>query len=278
MNTRIRSVVAAASVAALGLLAACSDDEKAVEATTTAAPAGTEAPATTAKAKAHWTYEGEEGPENWGKLDPAYVTCADGSAQTPIDIAAPTEEDLANPVIAYAAGAAKVLNNGHTVQLQAAEGSKLVLDGVDWPLLQIHFHTPSEHTINGKSFAGEVHFVHKNAEGALAVLGMMIAEGAADNAAWKPYIDVLGTAEEAEGVTTSVDWAAMLPSNLQTFRYAGSLTTPPCTEGVSWLLLQTPVELSAAQIDAFEAAYSGNARPVQPINGREVKADNSAEK
>lgn len=257
---------------------ACSDDKQADEATTTAAVVETTAAsATTAKAKAHWTYEGEEGPENWGKLDPAYVTCADGSAQTPIDIVSPVEADLANPVIAYTAGSAAVTNNGHTVQLSAAEGSKITVDGADWPLLQIHFHTPSEHTINGKSFAGEVHFVHKNADGALAVLGMMIAEGAADNAAWKPYIDVLGTAEGAEA-TANVDWAAMLPSNLETFRYSGSLTTPPCTEGVTWLLLENPVELSAAQIKAFEAAYSGNARPVQPLNGREVKADNSADK
>jgi len=187
-----------------------SDDNKADEATTTVAAETTAAPATTAKAKAHWTYEGEEGPENWDKLDPAYVTCADGSAQTPIDIVTPAEADLANPVIAYTAGSAAVTNNGHTVQLSAAEGSKITVDGAE--------------------------------------------------------------------ATTEIDWAAMLPSNLETYRYAGSLTTPPCTEGVTGLLLENPVELSAAQIKAFEAAYSGNARPVQPLNDREVKADNSADK
>lgn len=277
MKHSTRALGALATIALVGTLAACGDKNEAAVETTAAPVETTAAPATTAKASAHWTYEGEEGPEHWGELDEAYKLCADGSAQTPIDVTGATGADLANPVIAYAAGDATVINNGHTVQLKAAAGSTLTVDGKAAPLAQIHFHAPSEHTIDGKAFPAEVHFVHITEAGEITVLGVMIAEGAADNAAWAPYVSVLGTAQGAEA-TTNIDWAALLPSNLATYRYSGSLTTPPCTEGVNWLLLETPVELSAAQIQAFEAAYSENARPVQPLNGRTVQMDTTSDK
>jgi carbonic anhydrase len=259
-----RHVTGAGLFAALLALAACGED------TATA-------PATTVKAPAHWTYEGEDGPENWGALDPAYELCADGSAQTPVNITGATLVDLVNPVIEYTAGDAVVVNNGHTVQLQAADGNSITVDGKTAPLAQIHFHTPSEHTIDGQPFPIEVHFVHITADNEITVLGVMIAAGDDDNAAWQPYIDGLGTSEGADGAT-EIDWAAMLPADLATYRYAGSLTTPPCTEGVNWLLLETPVTLSAAQIAAFVAAYEGNARPLQPLNTRTVELDSSSDK
>ena len=124
---------------------------------------------------------------------------------------------------------------------------------------------------NGEQFPAEVHFVHKTAEGELAVLGVMITEGA-ENAAWAPFTGAMGTAKDAEA-EIQLDWAAMLPTSKMTYRYTGSLTTPPCTEGVHWMLLETPVELSADQIAAMKAAYDGNFRPVQPLNGRKIYAN-----
>jgi carbonic anhydrase len=263
MQLRTRHAVIGAA-ALLTLVAGCSSDES---------TATTDAPTTTAHEHAHWTYEGEEGPEHWGELDPDYATCADGSAQTPIDIVDATSTDLTDPVLSYTAGAAKVTNNGHTIVASAAEGNSLSVDGKDFPLVQIHFHAGSEHTINGEQFPAEVHFVHKKAEGELAVLGVMITEGA-ENAAWAPFTGAMGTAKDAEA-EIQLDWAAMLPTSKMTYRYTGSLTTPPCTEGVHWMLLETPVELSADQIAAMKAAYDGNFRPVQPLNGREVQMDSS---
>jgi carbonic anhydrase len=241
------------------------------------AAANSAATATTVPAPAHWTYDGEDGPENWGELDPAYALCADGSSQTPIDVTGAVGVDLTNPIINYTAGDAVVVNNGHTVQLQAAEGNSITVDDKAAPLAQIHFHTPSEHTIDGQTFEAEVHFVHITEASEITVLGVMITSGQRDNAAWQPYIDSLGTAEGSDAAT-QIDWAAMLPPNLATYRYGGSLTTPPCTEGVDWLLLETPVELSATQIEAFVAAYDGNARPVQPLNERTLEMDSTADR
>ncbi len=227
-----------------------------------------------ASTAAHWTYEGEEGPDHWGELDATYTACADGSAQTPIDIVTPTGADLENPVFAYTAGDSVITNNGHTIQAVAADGNTVTVNGVASTLLQMHFHAPSEHTIEGVQYAAEMHFVHKAADGALTVVGVMIAEGASDNAAWAPYVDALTTEKGTDG-SASIDWAAMLPAEQLTYRYEGSLTTPPCTEGVHWFLMTQPVELSAAQIAKITAAYDGNFRPVQALNGREVQVDTS---
>lgn len=255
---RLAAVVAAMLIAA----AACGGSTE----SPSASPA--------ASTPAHWTYEGEDGPENWGALDATYTACADGSAQTPIDIVSPTGEDLENPVFTYAAGDAVITNNGHTIQAVSADGNTVTVDGVASTLLQMHFHAPSEHTIEGVQYDAEMHFVHKAADGALTVVGVMIAEGAADNAAWAPYVDALTTQQGTDG-SAAIDWAAMLPAEQLTYRYEGSLTTPPCTEGVHWLLMTQPVELSAAQIAKITAAYDGNFRPVQALNGREVLVDTS---
>lgn len=257
-----RAASLAASTLLLAGLAACGGDDAASD--TTSAP----------KELPHWTYEGEEGPDRWGELAPEYAACADGSAQTPIDVTGAAEADLADPVFDYAVPAATVVNNGHTVQANAAEGNTITVDGAVSPLKQIHFHAPSEHTIDGKAADAEVHFVHKTDEGVLTVVGVMIVEGTEANAAWQPYVDSLTTAEGAE-TKVELDWAAMLPTARTTYRYSGSLTTPPCTEGVNWLLMSEPVSLSADQLAAFVAAYEGNNRPVQALNGRELELDST---
>lgn len=282
MKTTTRRALGTLFVA-LPLLAACGDGDSsagtsAAETTvapeTSAGPDSTDVTETTVHEHAHWTYEGEEGPEYWAELDEDYVLCADGSAQTPIDIVDPVSTDLTDPVFSYEVTSAVVINNGHTVQANSAEGNTLTIGDATFPFAQIHFHAPSEHTIDGVQAAAEVHFVHKTEDGKLAVVGVLIEEGDADNTAWAPFVAALDVAEGEER-ETEIDWLSMLPESRLTIRYSGSLTTPPCTEGVQWLLMSEPVTLSAAQIDAFTAAYEGNFRPVQPLNGRTVEIDSS---
>ena len=136
---------------------------------------------------AHWTYEGAEGPESWGKLDTSYATCGVGKSQSPIDIVHPDMQDLPNIVFHYQPSEVKILNNGHTVQVNYDPGSYIEIDGQRYDLLQFHYHAPSEHTLNGKSFAAELHLVHKSASGKLAVVGILIEEGA-QNAAYQPLL------------------------------------------------------------------------------------------
>lgn len=265
MKLRTKAVGAiAASALVLAGLSSCGNSDTSTDTTAAADSATTTLP--------HWTYEGEEGPANWGELSEAYATCADGSAQTPIDVTNAVDADLADPVFDYATKSATVINNGHTIQANAADGNSMTVDGASTPLKQIHFHAPSEHTIDGKAAAAEVHFVHKTDDGVISVVGVMITEGTEANAAWQPYVDALSTGEGSE-TAVELDWSAMLPANHTTFRYTGSLTTPPCTEGVNWFLMTEPVSLSADQIAAFTAAYEGNNRPVQPLNGRKIQLD-----
>ena len=221
-----------------------------------------------------WSYSGEDGPAQWATLDPNWAVCADGLEQSPIALRNAAAAALVDPVIAYKAGMAAAVNNGHSIEVEANDSGSLTVDGIEYPLAFMSFHAPAEHTINGETFPIEVQLGHKTPEGELAMLGIMVKQGVAENPAWDPYVSSLGT---AVGATTeiNVDWAAMLPASLKTYRYKGSLTTPGCAEGVEWMVLQTPVELSARQIAAFQAAYSNNARPLQPLNGRVIEVDNT---
>jgi carbonic anhydrase len=233
-----------------------------------AAPAETPAPHTT---EAHWSYSGDTGPEYWGELSEEFALCATGSAQTPIDIAPNAQADVANPMFAYQAGPSDVVNNGHTVQLKAEAANQMTIDGVTYTLLQMHFHAPSEHAIAGVRAPLEMHFVHQAADGTLAVVAVLAQVGA-PTPAWDAMVNVLSTAVD-ETTTTTVDWPALLPTNQATYRYMGSLTTPPCSEGVHWMVMQTPITLSEAQIAGFTQAYAANARPLQAVNDREVLND-----
>ena len=184
----------------------------------------------------------------------------------------PSPAELVDPELAYEAGAADVENTGHTIQANAAPGSVLRVGGEVFPLAQMHFHAPSEHTIDGVHSPVEAHFVHKTEDERIAVVGVLLEAGDSPNETWQPFVDAL-TVEADESVEAELDWSALLPADPATIRYGGSLTTPPCTEGVSWLLMQQPVTLSAGQIEAFETAYSENNRPLQPLNDRIVQAD-----
>lgn len=222
----------------------------------------------------HWEYEGEAGPDHWGELSEDFGLCGTGKTQSPIDISSSYSVNINDVAFNYDTSAINILNNGHTIQVNYDAGSSIELNGVTYNLLQFHFHHPSEHTINGAPVPMEIHLVHSDADGNLAVVGVMLVEGDADNAA---YADVMGhlpaEKSEVETLEMTVDAASLLPEAKTYFTYTGSLTTPPCSEGVRWLLLDTPVELSAAQIEAFSSIFELNARPVQPLNARDVLED-----
>jgi carbonic anhydrase len=219
---------------------------------------------------AHWTYSGEEGPENWAELTLEFEACDDKN-QSPINLTNFIEADL-NPIkISYQAGGNEILNNGHTVQVNYTAGSSISVDGIQFDLKQVHFHAPSENHINGKSFAMEAHLVHADKDGNLAVVALMFKEGAENNA----LVKIWALIPEKAGVKTLLpspfDVAQLLPSNHDYYLFNGSLTTPPCTEGVRWLVIKEPVSASKEQVEAFlHVMHHPNNRPVQPVNARPV--------
>lgn len=225
----------------------------------------------------HWSYEGDSGPEHWSMLSEDYAVCGTGHEQSPIDVAAAAPEDLANIAFNYRPSNVNILNNGHTVQVNYDAGSTIELDGTTYNLLQFHLHAPSEHTVDGRSFPAELHLVHQNADGGLAVVGVLIEEGAENNnfaSVWANLPAEEQAVETIGGATVAAD--SLLPADRLSYRYDGSLTTPPCSEGVEWLLLTTPIEMSAAQIRAFVDIVEDNHRPVQPLHDRELVEDTSA--
>lgn len=216
----------------------------------------------------HWTYEGEGGPEHWGELSADFRVCELGLEQTPIDLVRGVSASLAQVNPEFQDMPLTILNNGHTIQVNCAPGSGSRIEGERFELLQFHFHHPSEHLLSGKAFDLELHFVHKSAAGQLAVLGVFIRPGA-ENAALSPVFDAMpGQAGEPVTVGSSISPAAMLPGERGYFRYQGSLTTPPCSEGVLWTVFQAPIEAGAGQIGRFAALFPVNARPVRPLNRR----------
>lgn len=219
---------------------------------------------------AEWGYQGETGPEHWGDLSPEYVLAKTGEHQSPIDISQATPESLSQIQFDYGPSQIDLVYNGHTVEEMEDHESSITVDGKRFILQQFHFHSPSEHTVAGKHFDMEMHLVHKSDEGEIAVVGVLIEEGA-DNAAFDQVWNYLPSAENRERKeSVTVDAATLLPSDKNYFRYTGSFTTPPCTEDVLWMILKSPVELSPRQIATFRAIIDGNNRPVQPLNDREI--------
>lgn len=220
----------------------------------------------------HWDYEGQAGTEYWGTLDPTFKTCKAGKEQSPINITAATQSAELKPIgFAYTAGAADIVNNGHTIQVNLANGGSIKLGQDEFKLLQFHFHTPSEEQINGKSFPLVAHLVHKSANGELAVVAVLFNLGK-ENAALKHVFHSLPTQRGASKSLGSLNAADLLPQDRAYYAFKGSLTTPPCSEGVRWQVLKHAQEISVEQFAAFKALYPMNARPVQPLHGRKVKA------
>ncbi len=218
----------------------------------------------------HWTYEGAEGPEHWGELSPDYALCSTGKEQSPINIPSSAPVNPANLTYQYKAAPLTIVNNGHTIQVNYEPGSDLVVNGVTYKLLQFHFHAHSENTKDGHAAPMEVHFVHQNEETkALAVVGVWMEAGDENPA----YVSTFKNLPKEKGdpqtiAGEQVNAEMMLPSERTYYRYNGSLTTPPCSEKVTWLMLNTPIKVSQAQIDAYTSIYANTARPTQPMNAR----------
>lgn len=220
---------------------------------------------------AHWTYEGKAGPENWGKLQPEFATCDIGQNQSPINIDTTIDAPLKTLKGIQKMPAKDIVNNGHTIQANFKEGNMLLLDDMPFQMKQVHFHTPSENTIKGKSFPLEAHFVHADKKGNLAVIGVMYKEGKPNAGLEKLWSQMPKVAGAPVPLTVKVAASELMPENRDYYRFSGSLTTPPCTEGVRWLVLKTPMTVSKEQISAFEEVLQHhNSRPVQPLNGRVV--------
>ena len=217
---------------------------------------------------APWGYEPDNGPARWGTLDPAFSACAVGVEQSPIDLTGGRSVDPAPIEFDYRRARVAVENTGHTIQVNPEPGSGIVLDGVRYDLRQFHFHHGSEHTVAGVRLALEMHLVHRSQGGALAVAGVLFDEGEANGALAPVWAHLPFEPAAPIVVPGSLDLAALLPACRTTWRYRGSLTTPPCTEGVAWVILTDPLTLSPAQVDALAAIYPNNYRPVQPLGKR----------
>jgi len=221
-----------------------------------------------------WGYEGSEGPAHWGELTSDFATCKTGRRQSPIDFV-PVDLAPADPAnaagvdIAYRPAATIIFNEGHTVELVVDNGSVIAVDGKRYQLLQMHYHTPSEHRIEGKAYPLEAHFVHKARDGSFAVVGQLFDIGAEDAALAGILRHLHQRSTKAiRYAGPAVDLRAILPAVPAYYRYRGSFTTPPCTEGVRWFVVKDASTASKSQIDTLHAAMGANARPVQPLNGR----------
>jgi len=216
----------------------------------------------------HWGYTEEGSPLSWGTLKPEFHTCKDGLNQSPIDLKVFVDAELPKLTYNYKSASTEILNNGHTVQVNIANGSTVVIDGIKFELKQFHFHTPSENNINGKSFPLEAHFVHASKDGELAVVALMFEEGDENKMLGKLWAKMPMKSGEKSKLEIA-DVTSLLPKDRDYYRFNGSLTTPPCTEGVRWIVLKKSTTLSKAQADKFaKVMVHPNNRPIQPVNAR----------
>ncbi len=221
--------------------------------------------------KVSWGYTGDTAAIHWGDLSSEFATCKTGKEQSPIDIR-PTQ-DIAQSDIQfdYQTSSMSILNNGHTVQVNFDEGSSINFKGTQYNLLQVHFHTPSENLLMGESYPLEAHFVHASKDGKLAVVAVLVSEGAGSDFIQKVVDHMPASKSDVQKVAgVSLSGLDFIPSQNGHFGFKGSLTTPPCTEGVQWLMMKAQTTASKAQIDALHAVMHDNNRPVQPLNGRTI--------
>ena len=217
---------------------------------------------------AHWTYDGHAGPEHWGRLAKEFGTCEVGTQQSPVNIEQSITADLAQITFDYQSAPIKVVNNGHTIQVNYSGDSKITIGSKAYKLLQFHFHSPSENRIGGKPFDMEVHLVHKNDAGELAVIGVLMQAGT-ENSVLAPLWQAMPEEVNKERVLTAqINAADLLPERRQFYHFKGSLTTPPCTEGVDWFVMKDATSLSTSQVQKFVGMVGHNARPVQAANHR----------
>jgi carbonic anhydrase len=223
----------------------------------------------------HWSYQGATGPSHWAAMEHEYSTCGLGKTQSPIDIkdSAAKTSDLPAIAFDYKPSPLKIVDNGHTVQVMYAPGSSITVAGKQYELVQFHFHKPSEEKINGKPSDMVVHLVHRDSDGKLAVVAVLLQAGSANPLIETLWKNVPKEKEKEQAVSgVEVNAAQLLPANKAAYyTFVGSLTTPPCSEGVTWFVLKAPTTISKDELASFGKLYAMNARPTQPLNGREIR-------
>jgi len=223
-----------------------------------------------AKHHAHWGYEGKTGPAYWGGMNAKFKACGEGRIQSPIDIKGAHGTSHNKLEMHYGNTKINIENNGHSIEVVYDKGSYIKVNGKRYDLAQFHFHGPSEHTVNGKHSAMEMHLVHKSKDGGYAVVGVLIEKGDKNKAFSKMWRNLPDEAGDEKEVDASVNVSDLLPRNKAFYNYIGSFTTPPCTEKVQWFVMKNKVHLSGHQLKAFAKIMHGDNRPVQPLNGRVI--------
>ena len=219
--------------------------------------------------KVEWGYEEENGPELWGELSPDFNVCQAGQQQSPVDLQGAIPAKLPELRLSYQECPLRIVNNGHTIQINTEPDNRITLDGQDFELLQFHFHYPSEHAIKGQRYLMEAHFVHRNKGGEFVVLGALMQKGKRNEALQlilESMPAIAGPEQTIAGV--NVNMVQLLPVDQSAYQYFGSLTTPPCSELVRWIVFQQPIEVSLEQAEKFAKVFPSNARPLQPLNRR----------
>jgi carbonic anhydrase len=222
----------------------------------------------------HWDYQGGGGPERWGRMKPEFAKCSSGTRQSPIDIREGIKVELDPVQFDYKPSAFKVVDNGHTIQVNVAPGNAIEVMGQRFELVQFHFHRPSEERIDGKAFDMVAHLVHKNLEGRLAVVAVLLEKGSAQPVVQSVWNNLPLEKGDEIAARAPIDLNRLLPAERGYYTYMGSLTTPPCSEGVLWMVMKQPVPVSGEQIDIFARLYPMNARPIQSASGRLIKESN----
>jgi len=223
---------------------------------------------------AHWDYAGAGGPDSWGQMKPEFAKCSTGARQSPIDIRDGIKVNLDPVQFDYKPSGFRVIDNGHTVQVNVGPGNSIEVMGRRYELLQFHFHRPSEERVDGRQFDMVAHLVHKDVDGRLAVVAVLLDRGSAQPLVQTIWNNLPLEKGEEVAARSTINLNDLLPAERNYFTYMGSLTTPPCSEGVLWMVMKQPVQLSAEQIGIFARLYPMNARPIQSVAGRLIKESN----
>lgn len=223
-----------------------------------------------------WTYNGEHGQALWGSLSEEFAVCGTGQEQSPIDLTKATKTPLEETKVNYTATEAFSSDSGHTTKVRFEVGSSVEISGTLYRLMEVHFHAHSEHTVNGKAYPAELHFVHKDPDNHIAVIGVLLEEGAGDPA-WAPLLSgLIHAPKTGESAVGRLNLQQMMPETPEVYRYQGSLTTPPCSEGVTWSVLTEPVSVTTKQLGRLTKRYHANARDTQPLHERQLLLDAKA--